>query len=212
MLARTLSLVFVILVCLPGVVDAHSGAVKGRVVDPEGTPISGVVITATAPQTKEVVRTTSRSNGVYSIVIPELDWPWTLRFSLEGYEDGSVALPPDVTVGTRVDFTIHPEQRLKVSGIKEEPEAAVQARRRAEELHDKGVDSFKNGSLENAVELFRSAAAEDATFDKPLRALLVIATEAEDWATAGKIAEDLLLAAPEDVSFEHPEPVRDPRR
>lgn len=60
---------------MAALVEAHSGTVRGTVTDENGVALSEVTITASSPNAAEPIRTTSRSNGTYSILIPELDWP-----------------------------------------------------------------------------------------------------------------------------------------
>ena len=199
-MTRTLLVLCAMLVVLPAIADAHSGTVKGRVTDDAGRPLGGVVITATSTEGGGTVRSTSRANGNYAIVIPELEWPWTLRFSLEGFEDGIVELPSDVTPQTRIDFTIHPERREVERGDLEDPEAAAQRRLRAEEAYNLGVDALEAGDPEQAAAFFSEAMKADESFDRPRKALLVMALEAEDWRRAGAAAEAVLAVAPDDVS------------
>jgi hypothetical protein len=176
--------------------DAHSGAVRGRVTDANGNALGGVVIIATSPEGGETVQTKSRRNGKYAITIPELDWPWVLHFSLDGFEDGSLPLPEDVTNQTRVDFVIYPEQRIKSRTTPFDPDARTQA----EDLYNRGVDLMDSGDTPGASELFRKSVAIDPSFDLPLKALTAIAAETGDWEQAGDDAETLLALVPDDVS------------
>ena len=85
---RTTVWLLILIVMIPGLAFAgQNGRLLGKVVDPEGKPIQGVVVTATSPQVlsfKEV-RTTDKK-GAFIVDFPSLDVTYHYRFEKAAYQ------------------------------------------------------------------------------------------------------------------------------
>ncbi len=92
------------------------GGITGTVVDPSGSAIPGVAVTATSQETKLVRTATTNSSGSYQLV----DLPigtYTVTFAMDGFSkeeipgiavqaDRTITLPAKLTVGTSASVTV----------------------------------------------------------------------------------------------------------
>ena len=62
------------------------------------------------------------------------------------------------------------------------------------------LEALESGDEDGARALFREAADLDPTYELPVRGLTTLAVKADDWAEAGRAAEELLVFAPDDVA------------
>jgi tetratricopeptide (TPR) repeat protein len=75
----------------------------------------------------------------------------------------------------------------------------TEQRRAATLLFNEGVTALEAGDIEAASATFRRATVVDAGFPEPHRALMIIASEAEDWTAAANDARALLRLEPDDI-------------
>jgi Tfp pilus assembly protein PilF len=85
---RTVASALILLVLVPGLAIAQTRArLIGKVVDPEGKPILGVVVTASSPQIPNFKESrTTDKRGTFSIDFGEVDVTYRYRFDKAGYE------------------------------------------------------------------------------------------------------------------------------
>jgi len=85
---RTRAWLLILIWIIPGLAFAgQRGRLLGKVVDPQGKPIPGVVVTATSPQipTFREVRTTDKK-GTFTIDFRQIDVMYQYRFDKVGYQ------------------------------------------------------------------------------------------------------------------------------
>jgi Tfp pilus assembly protein PilF len=85
---RTMAWLLVLIWIIPGLAFAQEkGRLVGKVVDPAGKPIPGVVVTATSPQIPSFreVRTTDKK-GAFTIDFDRVDVTYHYRFDKAGYQ------------------------------------------------------------------------------------------------------------------------------
>lgn len=85
---RTLAWLLILAWMIPGLAFAERKArLVGKVVDPKGDPISGVVVTTTSPQIPSFreVRTTDKK-GIFTVDFSQVDVTYHYRFDKAGYQ------------------------------------------------------------------------------------------------------------------------------
>ena len=115
---------FVVALCLsvPALAQQTLGGITGTVVDPSGSSIPGVAVTATSDQTKLVRTARSNAEGTYALV----DLPigtYTLTFTLTNFSteripgivvqaDRTVSLPARLAIGATTESVTVEENPL----------------------------------------------------------------------------------------------------
>ena len=85
---RTMACLLTLIWIIPGLAFAgQKGRLIGKVVDPQGNPIPGVVVTATSPQIPSFreVRTTDKK-GTFTVDFRQVDVTYHYRFDKAGYQ------------------------------------------------------------------------------------------------------------------------------
>ena len=109
----------VLIVAVPGLVSAaRKGRLVGRVVDPAGTPIEGVTVTATSAEvpTFNEVRTTDKK-GAFILDFETINVTYHYRFEKAGYQTFESDQAWSLEGTERYDFVMQPGTAATVSDL-----------------------------------------------------------------------------------------------
>ena len=107
---RTMAWLLILIWIVPGLAFAQRIAtLVGKVVDPEGKPIQGVVVTATSPDLPNFkeVRTTDKK-GAFTINFSQVDVTYHYRFDKAGYQSLEANQDWQLEGSQRFQWTMHP--------------------------------------------------------------------------------------------------------
>ncbi|HVS14330.1 MAG TPA: tetratricopeptide repeat protein [Thermoanaerobaculia bacterium] len=138
------------------------GTLNGQVEDENGTPIAGVLITVTDPETPDFQQTaTTDDRGRFRIRLINATIPYDYRFTKEGYQEfTNPGLNIPARQNTRMNFTMKSvAAALAEAGA--EIDAEQVARGAAIEVYNQGVAALQAGNQSTAESLFRSALEKD---------------------------------------------------
>jgi tetratricopeptide (TPR) repeat protein len=116
---RAIVLFLLLVVAVPGLVSAaRKGRLVGRVVDPEGSPIEGVTVTATSVEvpTFNEVRTSDKK-GTFLIDFETVNVTYHYRFEKAGYQTFESDQAWSLEGTARHDFVMHPGTTAAVSEL-----------------------------------------------------------------------------------------------
>lgn len=116
---RTIVWFLILVVMVPGLASAaRKGRLVGRVVDPAGTPIEGVSVTASSPDVAgfNEVRTTDKK-GTFILDFDTVDVIYKYRFQKAGYQTFDAEQNWSLEGTERHDFVMHPGESLTGDGL-----------------------------------------------------------------------------------------------
>lgn len=103
---------------LPGLASANRmGRLIGKVVDPEGKPIAGVIVTATAeelPSFREVE--TTNKKGIFKVDFDHLNVVYSYKFEKTGYQTTHANQTWSLEGTKRHEFVVHPGETAVAAG------------------------------------------------------------------------------------------------
>jgi tetratricopeptide (TPR) repeat protein len=208
-------LVFILLVVASAnLAEAQVAPIRGKIVDEEGAPLSGVEIVVTSSTSPDAIKGRTKKKGTFTIVLPNRSWEYDFRFTLDGYQELEIPIEAmaamnevlEITLARTQDIPASTEPQAETAEIP--PEAPPQApadqkmtqqRRAAILLFNEGVTALEVGDRETAETTFRRATVVDPGFSEPYRALMAIAAETENWKAAASDAQALLRIEPDDL-------------
>lgn len=151
--------ILITLITTAGVVLAQGRPrLIGKVVDSEGNPIEGVVVTATTPDvsTFREVRTTDR-RGNFTMDFRYTDVTYRFRFEKPGYQAIEVQQDWRLEGTQRVQWTLQPGEALPPGGL-----PAPTTSEPAATAFNAGLAALKAGDYATAEARFKEAVACDA--------------------------------------------------
>ncbi|MBE3131997.1 MAG: carboxypeptidase regulatory-like domain-containing protein, partial [Acidobacteria bacterium] len=155
---RTMAWLLILIWIVPGLAFAQRIAtLVGKVVDPEGKPIQGVVVTATSsdlPKFKEV-RTTDKK-GAFTINFSQVDVTYHYRFDKAGYQSLEANQDWQLEGSQRFQWTMHPGTTPAVGGP---PPASTSEP--AVSAFNAGVTALKARDYATAEAKFKEAVGHD---------------------------------------------------
>ena len=116
---HTLAWLLFLIWMVPGLAFAErKGRLLGKVLDPEGNPIPGVVVTVTAPEIpsfREVQ--TSDKKGMFTVDFRQVDVTYRYRFDKAGYQTMEAQQKWGLEGTQYYEWTMHPGQSAAVGGL-----------------------------------------------------------------------------------------------
>lgn len=116
---HTLAWLLFLIWIVPGLAFAErKGRLVGKVLDPEGNPIPGVVVTVTAPEIpsfREVQ--TSDKKGMFTVDFRQIDVTYQYRFDKAGYQTMEAQQKWGLEGTQYYEWTMHPGQASAVGGL-----------------------------------------------------------------------------------------------
>jgi Tfp pilus assembly protein PilF len=181
-MAWLLTLIWII----PGLAFAQGkGRLVGKVVDPEGNPIPGVVVTATSPQIPSFreVRTTDKK-GTFTVDFRQVDVTYHYRFDKAGYQSIEAQQEWHLEGTQRSQWTMHPGTTPAVGGLPpaSTSEPAILA-------FNAGVTALKAKDYATAEAKFKEAVGHDPNLLQAWAALSAVQVQTGHNQEAAEAAE-----------------------
>ena len=183
---RTMVLVLIAILAVPGLASAiRKSRLVGRVLDPDGNPISGVAVDVTCPQDQSFheMETTDKK-GVFKVDFEELNVTYKYKFQKAGYQNLMVDQNWSLEGTKRLDFTMTPGQ--SPTGTAGPPTSTSSP---AIDAFNSGVKAFENKDYKKAEALFEEALGHDPEFRQAWGALSVVHLEQGHYQDAVETAE-----------------------
>lgn len=213
------SLYFVItfaIVAVAGLASAQTEPLRGTVINKADNGVSAVRIVVRSPSAPEaIVEATTDDDGNFSIAMEDLRPGYEIHLHKDGYDDVVVPISPaqlvvaDLRIVMQATRRDPPPARPTASPTPPPSLVTSDARRRAVELYNKGIEAWEEaksaddkGELEEqkaALQMIRQSASLDPTFAEPLIVLSRHALKNQNWAEASRYSEDLIRIDPNDI-------------
>lgn len=174
-----------ILIVAGSVSASRKGRLIGRVLDPEGNPIEGVRVTATAvelPDFREM-RTTDKK-GVFKLDFDEVNVVYKYRFEKAGYQTLMTEQTWLKDGSERFDFTMYPGAAPEAATL-----APVSTSNPAILAFNSGVAAYEGLDFQTAAEQFKEALGHDPELRQAWAALSVSELELKNYQEAADAAE-----------------------
>jgi Flp pilus assembly protein TadD len=183
------------------------GTIQGKVLDEQGHPLAGVLVTVTTESSSIPLEATTRKKGAFLVRTPDRSEIYEVRCRLDGYADTVVFVQPtsaeiafvEITMARSAAVVERAETAAPTPTPRPVAEQVSEQRQAAIPVFNLGVEALQAGELATAEEQFHQAAEIDPEFSAPHRALAAIAVEREDYAAAAEASERLLELEPDDV-------------
>lgn len=186
---RTVALFLLLIALIPALAfAARKGRLVGKIVDPQGKPISGVTVTVTSPEVanfKEVL-TTDRK-GVFTVDFREIDVSYVYRFDKTGYQTMEVKQHWSKEGTHMVDWTMPLAPAVETVSVETAAPASTSAP--AVEAFNTGLAAFKTKNYTAAATSFNQAVKHDPNLRQAWEALSAVQLELGDNAAAAAAAE-----------------------
>lgn len=183
---RTIAWLLILMWMVPGLAFAErQGRLIGKVLDPDGKPISGVVVIATSPQIpnfKEVMTTDKR--GVFTIDFDQIDVTYHYRFDSAGYQSMDVEQKWSLAGSQVYEWTMHPATAETVQGL-----PAASTSEPAILAYNAGVIAHKAKDYATAEAKFKEAVGFDPKLRQAWESLSVVQVELGHNEAAAESAE-----------------------
>ncbi len=179
-----------------GVADATDrGRIVGTVVDPDGQPIEGVLVTATCDEVSRFEESdTTNRKGVFKIDFDYLGVVYTLRFEKDGYFPLESKQDWDLEGTARQEFVLQPGEP-KVVDV-----PVASASNQAVTSFNQGVAAFNADDFETAEARFREALEHDSELHQAWSGLSQIYLQQERFEDAVTAAEQAIELGATDES------------
>jgi tetratricopeptide (TPR) repeat protein len=192
-MARLLLLILIV----PGLAFAERRArLVGKVVDPEGNPLSGVAVTVTSPQIPGFrdVETTDRK-GVFTVDFSHVDVMYHYRFDRAGYQSMEAQQEWSLEGTALQSWTLHPQAAPAGGGL---PPASTS--QEAILAFNSGIAAFKAKDLATAETKFNEAVGHDPNLRQAWEALSGVQVELGHNQEAAEAAEKAMALGSMDVA------------
>ena len=183
---RTMGWLLILIWMIPGLAFAQGrGRLVGKVVDPEGKPIPGVVVTATSPQIPSFreVQTTDKK-GIFTVDFRQVDVTYHYRFDKAGYQSIEAQQEWHLEGTQRSQWTMSPGTTPAVGGLPpaSTSEPAILA-------FNGGVTALKAKDYATAEAKFKEAVGHDPNLLQAWVALSAVQVETGHNKEAAEAAE-----------------------
>lgn len=182
----------------PGLADAAGkrGRLLGKVLDPEGNPIQGVIVVATCDEVSRFQEEdTSDKKGVFKLDFPYLRVVYTLRFEKEGFYPLESQQDWDLEGTAREEFTMFPGEAT----VADAPIAS--ASNLAIYNFNQGVVAFNSQDYATAEAEFKEALQEDSELSQAWGALAQIYLKQDRYRDSVEAAEKAIELGGSDESI-----------
>ncbi|MCD4750996.1 MAG: tetratricopeptide repeat protein [Thermoanaerobaculales bacterium] len=167
---RMTVLILVLILALPGMASAITkGRLIGKVLDPEGNPISGVTVTATCQEVSNFKKIEiTDKKGIFKLKFTHLDVVYDLVFEKAGFHTMNSEQDWSLQGTARDEFTMYPGSDSLVEGLPPASDSnpAIYA-------FNTGVEAIDARDFETAQEKFKEALAHDPDLHQAWAALSV---------------------------------------
>lgn len=192
---RTMAWLLILIFAVPGLAVAERvGRLIGKVVDPEGNPIQGVVVTATSPDIPNFreIRTTDKK-GIFTVDFRQIDVTYQYRFDKAGFESMQAQQNWSLAGTERHQWKMNPAKTSTVGGpaVASSSEPAVIA-------FNAGVAAFKAKDYITAETKFTAAVGHDPNLIQAWVALSAVQVETGHNKEAAEAAEKALALGSKD--------------
>jgi Tfp pilus assembly protein PilF len=194
---HTLAWLLFLIWMVPGLAFAErKGRLIGKVIDPEGNPIPGVVVTTTSPQIPSFkdIQTTDKK-GMFTVDFRQVDVTYHYRFDKAGYQTMEAQQEWHLEGSQFYDWTMHPGQSAAVSGA---PPASTSEPAIA--AFNAGVTAFKAKDYATAEAKFKEAVGHDPNLRPAWGALSSVQLELGHNKEAADAAEKAIALGSTDES------------
>ena len=180
---------------------AQMARFSGKVVDPAGQPIAGVIVTVTTPDSEKYrLEKTSNKKGALTLTFNNLEWHYEIRFEKEGYQTKSEPLRLTAGGTVKAEWVLAPNDAASVGdGGGAAGGGSGGGGSRAVRTYNEGVEAQRLGDLDLAEEKYRKAAEMNPELATPHTALAAVLLQREEYSAAAAEAETALTIDPDDV-------------
>jgi len=182
---------------VPGLALAERrGRLVGKVLDPEGKPLPGVVVTATSPQIPSFreVQTTDKK-GVFTVDFRQIEVTYHYRFDKTGYQSVEAEQEWSLEGTQHYEWTMYPGRS---AALGEAP--PVSTSEPAILAFNAGVTAFRAKDYATAEAKFKEAAGHDPNLRQAWAALSVVQVELGHNQEAAQAAEKAIALGSTDES------------
>ncbi|MCX6538271.1 MAG: tetratricopeptide repeat protein [Acidobacteria bacterium] len=192
---RTMAWLLILIWIIPGLAFAEQkGRLLGKVVDPEGNPIPGVVVTATSPQIPSFkeVRTTDKK-GTFIVDFRAVDVTYHYRFDKAGYQSVEAQQEWHLEGTQSYQWTMHPVSGSAVGSLPpaSTSEPAILA-------FNGGVTALKAKDYPTAEAKFKEAVGHDPNLLQAWVALSAVQVQTGHNQQAAESAEKAMALGSQD--------------
>jgi tetratricopeptide (TPR) repeat protein len=155
---RAIVWLLVVILAVPGLASAiRKGRLVGRVLDPEGHPISGVTVTATSPDVPDFLEVMiTDAKGTFKVDFDTLDVTYHYKFEKAGYLTLEVHQDWSLEGTERKDFTMNPGNAME-----EEDVPLASSSSPAIRAYNSGVTAYEAEDYATAAAKFEEAVGQD---------------------------------------------------
>jgi Tfp pilus assembly protein PilF len=192
---RTMAWLLILIWMIPGLAFAgQKGRLVGKVVDQEGKPIQGVVVTATSPQVpkfKEVLTTDKK--GIFTVDFSRIEVTYHYRFDKAGYQTFETQQEWNLEGTQHYQWTMSPGTTAAVGGAPpaSTSEPAVLA-------YNGGVTAVKTKDYATAEAKFKESVGHDPNLVQGWAALSAVQVQTGHNQEAAEAAEKAMALGSRD--------------
>jgi len=161
---RTLAWLLILIWMVPGLAFAErQGRLIGKVLDPDGKPIPGVVVTVTSPQIKDFrdVQTTDKK-GIFRVDFRQVGVTYHYRFDRDGYQTMETEQKFGVEGTDHFEWTMHPGKSAAVGAVGAAGgPPPVSTSQDAITAYNDGITALKTKDYATAETKFKESIAHD---------------------------------------------------
>ena len=187
-----------LLALLAGSAWAQTGLLRGAVVDDEGKPISGVLVTVTTEQQASYRKTlTTDKRGGIKLRFQQNQAKNTYNFLFEkaGYQSFSVPLSPSMTQQMREEWIMERGETKVVESHGDLGAVVTGSSNAAVEAFNAGISAQRDGDMATARVKYEAALAEDPDLGPAQMALAQVLLDTGEYAPAAAAADRALELA-----------------
>ncbi len=174
------------------------GTLVGKILDPDGKPLPGVVVTVTSPQLPKFKDTqTTDKRGMFMVTFHTLDVTYRYRFDKTGYQTMQVEQTWHLVGTGFYNWTMQPGQSAAAAPGSAPPASTSQP---AIAAYNAGITAFKAKDYAAAEPKLKEAVADDPKFLQAWEALSVVELQLERNKEAAEAGEKAVALGSTDQS------------
>lgn len=187
-LRATLFLLLIILIVPSLALAARKAKLVGKIVDPDGKPIQGVMVTATSPDIPsfKVIESTDKK-GVFEIEFEKIDVTYVYRFDKSGYDSSEATQQWSKEGSQFYTWTIQPA-KVDVTQVADVT-VPMSTSRPAVEAFNTGLVAFRGKDFATAETNFKKSVENDPNLRPAWEALAAVQLQVGHHADAAASAE-----------------------
>ncbi len=184
------------LLATPGL--AQTGMLRATIVDSDGSPISGVLVTVTTEQVASYRKTlTTDKKGSFKLRFTgnQIQNTYSFLFEKAGYQSFTVPLSPSSTQQMREEWTMDKGETRVVESHGDLGAVVTGSSNAAIDAFNAGLTAQKEGDLATARGNYEAALAEDPDLGPAQMSLAQVLLDSGDYAPAAEAADRALEMA-----------------